>query len=411
MSVRAPRASRLALIGLGLALAMGCGRGEERGAPPPPEVTVAAAVEGSVPDRRQYVGNVQAVNSVDVRARVRGYLTARLFDEGATVAEGEVLFKIETRPYEVALAEAKGSLARARADAVVAQREYERAKDLVAKNVVSDSVLDERRAQRDATAAQVEAARAAADAAELNLSYCTVRAPLAGRIGQALVDVGNLVGESGQDTVLARIVQVDPIYVYFAPTERDRLDVLRGVREGRIPERREGLPVEVELGDGSPYPHEGVVDYVDPTVDPTRGTVTVRARVPNPEGQLKPGEFARVVVVFPPITNAVLVPQRAVLDQQGGSYVLVVKDDDSVEIRPVTLGAAHAGLQQIASGLAAGERVVVDGLMKARPGAKVVPKAAPASAPGEPPSAGAPPQPSPPSNRSRSAASAPGPGA
>jgi membrane fusion protein (multidrug efflux system) len=222
-------------------------------------------------------------------------------------------------------------------------------------------------------------------AALLDLSYCTVRAPISGRIGRALVDVGNLVGESGQDTVLAHIVQVDPIHVDFAPTEGDRLDVLRGAAAGRLPAQREGVPVEIFLGDGTPYPHAGAIDYVDPTIEPTRGTVAVRALVPNPEGALKPGEFVRVVVVFPDVSDAVLVPQRAVVDQQGGTYVLVVADEGTVESRGVTLGTAHDGMQQITSGLAAGEHVIVDGVQKARPGQKVVAKAAAEGAPAQPP--------------------------
>jgi membrane fusion protein (multidrug efflux system) len=208
--------------------------------------------------------------------------------------------------------------------------------------------------------------------AELDLSWCTVRASIAGRIGRRLVDIGNLVGESGQDTVLARIVQVDPVHVYFAPTELDRLDVLQGAREGRIPEERVGaIPIELRLGDGTPYPHPGVLDYVDPTIDPTRGTVTVRARVPNPEGDLKPGEFVRVTAIFPDVTDAVLVPQRAVQQEQAGSFVFVVGADGMVENRAVELGVAHDGLQQIRAGLRVGERVIVDGLQKARPGSPV----------------------------------------
>jgi RND family efflux transporter MFP subunit len=355
-----------------------------------PEVRVATASIGTVPDRREYVGNVRAVNEVDVRARVRGYLKSQRFEDGQLVKAGDVLFEIDPSTYTVALAEAKGQLARAQATAERAQRDFERAEELLKGNVASISVLDARRAERDSALAEVESAKAAVAAAQLNLSYCTVHAPLSGRIGRRLVDVGNLVGESGQDTVLAKIVQIDPIHVDFAPTERDRLDVLRGVREGRMPTQREGLPVDLVLGDGTPYPHAGVIDYIDPTIEPTRGTVSVRALVPNPDAVLKPGEFVRVVVVFPEIRDAVLVPQRAVQDQQGGTYVLVVKDDDTVESRPVQLGAVHDGLQQITAGLKVGERVIADGLQKVRPGDKVVAKpveqneARPAEAPPPP---------------------------
>jgi membrane fusion protein (multidrug efflux system) len=362
---------RASLAALGLALALACGRGNQ-GAPPPPEVKVFTARAGSVPDRREYVGNVRAVNAVDVRARVRGYLREQKFEDGQHVEKDEVLFQIDPRTYQVALAEARGQLARAKATAERAKRDFERAQELVSNNVASISALDAARAAHDAADAEIASAQAAVEAAQLDLSYTTVRAPIAGRIGRALVDVGNLVGESGQDTVLAQIVQQDPIHVDFAPTERDRLDVLRGAREGRLPQQREGVPVELLLGDGTPYPHAGRIDFVDPTIEPTRGTVSVRALVPNPDGVLKPGEFVRVVVVFPDVTDAVLVPQRSVQEQQGGSYVLVVKADDTVESRHVEVGGTHDGMQQIASGLAVGERVIAEGIMKARPGDKVV---------------------------------------
>jgi membrane fusion protein (multidrug efflux system) len=364
---------------------LACGRGEGPGGPPPPEVVVVPARIGSVPDRREFVGNVRAVNAVDVRARVRGYLVEQKFEDGQHVEEGALLFRIDPSTYEVELAEARGQLARARATLERARRDFTRAEQLERDGVASVSVLDARRADRDAAEAEFASAEARVGAAALNLSYCTVRAPLSGRIGRALVDVGNLVGESGQDTVLAQIVQVDPIHVDFAPTERDRLDVLRGAAAGLLPARREGLPVEILLGDGTPYPHAGTIDYIDPTIEPTRGTVAVRALVPNPEGALKPGEFVRAVVVFPDVTDAVLVPQRAVVDQQGGTYLLVVKDDDTVESRRVTLGVAQGDMQQVAEGLAAGERVIVDGVQKARPGQKVVAKAPSGGAPDQPP--------------------------
>jgi len=369
------RAAAGALLAL---LASACGSVDEAGAPPPPEVVVEAAREGSVPDRREYVGNVRALTEVEVRARVRGYLVEQLFQDGQRVEVGQLLFRIDPKPFEIALAEAKGRLASAAAELRRAEHDYQRARELYDSKVVSVSLLDERRAERDAARAAQQTAAAEVRSAELDLSYCNVRAPLAGRIGRRLVDIGNLVGESGQDTVLARIVQVDPVHVYFAPTELDRLDVLRGAREGRIPQDRVGtIPIELRLGDGTPYPHAGVVDYVDPTIDPTRGTVTVRAQVPNPEGALKPGEFVRVTAIFPDVTDAVLVPQRAVQQEQAGSYVLVVGPDDVVETRSVELGVAHDGLQQIAKGLRVGERVVVDGLQKARPGSKVTPRPAP----------------------------------
>jgi RND family efflux transporter MFP subunit len=350
-------------------LVLGCGRGD--GTPPPPEVVVATVRKGALPDHREYVGNVRAVDAVELRARVRGYLIEQHFEDGKLVQKGDLLFKIDPSTYRNALAEAKGDVARSRASAERARREFARAEQLVKDDVASVAVLDARRAERDAAEAEIASAAARLRAAELNLSYTIVRAPISGRIGRALVDVGNLVGESGQDTILAQIVQVDPIHVDFAPTERDRLGVLRDIAKGRFPAQNEGVPVTLVLGDGSTYPHQGAIDFVDPTIEPTRGTVAVRARVPNPEGALKPGEFVRVIVLRPDVTDALLVPQRAVQDQQGGSYVLVVKGDGTVESRAVRLGGLHDGLQQIIEGVSLGERVVVEGVQKARPGQKV----------------------------------------
>ena len=375
MSIGAKRRGRLfaALSAAVVGAAAACGR-EAPPAPPPPEVIVARAHVGAMPDHREYVGRVAALNEVDVRARVRGYLRERRFTEGQRVAAGDVLFRIDPSTYEVALAEAQGRLAQARAAADRAARDFVRAQELRTQNVVADSVLDGRRADRDATLAEVESAKAAVAGAQLDLSWCTVSAPIAGQIGLALVDVGSLVGESGQDTVLAHIVQIDPIYVYFSPPELGRLDAMR--------EAIGGIPVELRLGDGTAYPTRATVDYVDPTVDPARGTVTVRALVPNPDGALKPGQFVRAVAILPDVQNAILVPERAVQEEQGGSFVLVVRPDDQVEYRRVQVGGSYAGLRRVVEGLAADERVVVDGAQKARPGSPVAPRELPGGAPG-----------------------------
>jgi len=372
------RARAANAMGLAAALVFAaCGQGDAPGPPPPAEVGVAVASVGTLPDRREYVGNVRAASAVDVRARVRGYLRARRYVEGHSVAAGDVLFEIDPSSYEVQLAAAQAQLAEARATRLSADQDFARTKELFDKGVVSKALLDQQRAERDVGAAAVQSAEAAVAAAQLDLSYCTVRAALAGQIGRALVDPGNLVGESGQDTVLAKIVQVDPIHVYFAPTERDRLDVLRGAPAGGIPQQRAGtIPVELLLGDGTPYPQQGVIDYVDPTIEATRGTITARAVVPNPDGVLKPGQFVRAIAVFPDRSDAVLVPERAVQEEQGGSFVLVVKPDDVVESRRVRIGLLHDGLREIVEGVAAGDRVIVDGVQKARPGQRVVVKQA-----------------------------------
>jgi len=369
-------------------------------APPPARAPVAVQIEvarvGPLADRREYVGNVRSIDRIEIRARVRGYLVDQLFEDGARVAKGARLFRIDPRPFEVALAEAKGQLARAEAEAIRAERDLERANALYESGVVSPGLLDERRAARDATKAAEEAARAAVRAAELELSYADIRAPVAGRMGRAMIDEGNLVGESGQDTILAELVVEDPVRVYFAAPEGEAIPRVDG--SGAASDAPPAIPVRILLGDGTPYPHAGAVDYVDPSVDTERGTLALRAVVPNPDGELRPGQFVRVVAEFPDTRRAVAVPQRAVLDEQGGSYVLLVGAEDKVERRPVTPGRMVDGRQEIRAGLSGGERVIVDGVQGVRPGDVVKPEsvakqdgpvAPDASIPGEPAPPGA----------------------
>lgn len=355
-----------ALLGAGLLLA--CPGGEAPPTRPPVAVKVDITRIAPLADRREYVGNVRAVDRVEIRARVRGYLVEQLFEDGAHVEKGALLFKIDPLPFEVALAESKGQLARAHADAVRAANDLERADALFKDGVVSRELIDERRAARDETAAAVEAAEATVKAAELDLSYGTIRAPVAGRIGRALVDVGNLVGESNQDTILAELVLEDPVHVYFTVPEGETIPRTVALPGSDTAEEAPKIPVQIVLSDGARYSHAGVVDYIEPTVDAARGTLSLRARVPNPEGVLRPGQFVRVIAEFPDVPRAVLVAQRAVLDEQGGSYVLLVGANDIVERRPVRPGRAVEGRQEILEGLAEGERVIVDGVQSVRPG-------------------------------------------
>jgi len=356
-------------VALGAVPILGCRDGTDDSAAAPKAVVVVTARVESLADRREYVGNLRAVNRIEVRARVRGYLLEQLVADGARVEEGDLLFQIDPSEFRVALAEAKAELSRARADALRAKRDLERALELFEDDVVSTAVIDERRAERDASAAAVEAARAAVRSAELDLSYCRVRAPIAGRMGRALVDVGNLVGESGQDTILAELVQEDPIHVYFAPSEEEasswpRMDPSQPDEAGS----GDRIEVRIRLGDGTRHPQEGALDYRAPTVDALRGTISMRALMPNPEGTLRPGQFAHVIAILPETPEAVLIPQRAVLDEQGGSYVLVVDQDDTAKRRPIRLGRTVDGMEQVVDGLSGGERVIVDGLQGVRSG-------------------------------------------
>jgi membrane fusion protein (multidrug efflux system) len=360
--------SRVAALLL-LAFAAACERGAQAPAPPPLEVDVARVEAAKVPVYLEHVGTTEAVNSVEVRARVKGVLEQVQFKEGADVHEGELLFVIEQAPYRAALEQAQGDLARAEATLERSQMDYARAEDLAREQVASQADLDHARAARNEAAASVQGLRAALDKAKLDLGYTEVRAPISGRIGRILVTRGNLVGGT-EETVITTIVQLDPIYVYFSPSERERFEVLRLRGEGVYVPRDE-IEVHAVLADGSEFPHLGRLDFVDNTVDPKVGTVRVRAVFPNPDKTLLPGEYAKLRILVGRDVPVLLVPARAILEEQGGSTVFVVADDGTVEARPVVAGAISGASRVIESGLQAGERVAVDNLGKLRSGAKV----------------------------------------
>jgi membrane fusion protein (multidrug efflux system) len=351
-----------------------CERGAEPGEPAPLEVRVAAVEQASVPLFIEHPGTTEAVRTVELRARVRGFLEQAPFQEGADVKQGDLLFVIERAPYLSALEEARAALARAQAAYDVARRDHDRIAALAKRDVTSVSALDRATAVRDEAAAAVRGARAALEQAELDLSYTEVRAPFDGRIGKVSVDAGNLVG-AGDDTVLATLVQLDPLYVYFGAPERERLEVLRRRSEGEfVP--RDQIEARLLLADGTVFPHPGRIDFVDNTVDPKAGTVRVRVIVPNPENNLLPGQYANVRLLMGQDREALLVPEQAVLADQGGSYVLIAQADGTVQSRSVVPTDRIDGRRVIQSGLAAGELVLIDHLQQARPGMRVIPKRA-----------------------------------
>ncbi len=385
---RAPvRSARLAFAALAAALAA-C---ERSGATPdatPLTVKVVPVIQSGVPLYLEHTGATEAVKTVDLRARVPGFLVKAPFEEGADVQEGDLLFVIEQAPYKAALDKAKAVLARTQAAYAVAQHDFARISALARSDVSSRAALDKATATRDESAAGVREAQAALDKAQLDYSYTEVRAPFAGRVGKLRVDVGNLVGAGG-DTVLTNLVQLDPIYVYFGAPDRERLEVLKKRSEGEfLP--RDQIEAQLVLADGTVHPHVGRIDFVDNTVDPKAGTVRVRVVVPNPEKILLPGQYANVRLLMGQDEKALLVPEQAILADQGGSYVLVVQDDGTVQSRTVVPTQRVGGMRVIQSGLAAGERVLVDHLQQARPGMKVAaqtvdvdgkPVSGPASAP------------------------------
>ncbi len=374
-------AARAALSALGIfLLLMACGCGEEQQAPRQylPQVSVTPVRQQKVPEYLEFVGNLKAVEEVEIRARVEGYLIKRAFQDGADVNRGDLLFVIDPQEYQAELERAQAQLAKDRAALSYARSQVRRYTPLTQQDLASEDTLENWRTTVQERQGSVKAGEAAMKLARLNLSYCTIRAPISGRIGRRLVDVGNLVG-ADEETLLATIVQMHPIYVYFNPSE----SLLPRIASGTRPNP---LQVRLTLSGGSAYPHPGKVDFIDNRVDPNTATITVRAVVPNPDKILVPGQYANVRLVLGENPQALLVPERAVGTDQRGSYVFVLGPEDKVEQRYVQTGPLYSGkLLLIDQGLKPGEQVVVEGLQRLRPGIKVKPQAA--SAPAGPPGA------------------------
>ena len=376
-------AARLALVLTLLVPAGGCRRADPP-TPPPLPVSVAEVRQAAIPVYLEHVGTTEAVSTVEVRARVSGVLEKVLFKEGADVQQGDLLFVIEQKPYKTRVDQAKAQLERVRAAELRTETDFERTAALEKKDVASKSDLDHARAARDEAAAEVNAARAALEQAELDFGYTEIRAPIGGRVGKLFKDQGNLVG-SGEQTVLATIVQLDPIYIYWSPSERTRLEVLKLRKEG-VYGPRDDIEVHALLADGSEHPYLGKIDFVDNTVDPSAGTVRVRAIFPNPDKQLLPGQYANLRVLVGRDVPALLVPARGVIEEQGGSSVFVVTPDGVAQPRAVVASGTYGQDRVIEKGLEPGEKVAVDNLGKLRAGMKVEIKVAEATpAPQSPP--------------------------
>jgi RND family efflux transporter MFP subunit len=372
-----------ALLPLLVASALACG-GNEYVEPPPPNVVVGPPVQETVTEYLEFTGATEPINKVEIRARVRGFLLEVSFEEGEAVEEGALLFRIDPAEFEAAVHRAEANLALARASRGIARATHARLKKALETRAVSELEVLEAEAQVQGSQAQVQAREAELERAQLDLGYTEILAPIAGRTSRSLVDPGNLVG-SGEPTLLTTIVQYDPIYASFDLSERDALRILEGTAKARAaaadPDRARA---RVELGTANEegYPHIGVLDYADPTVDRETGTVLLRAVFPNPEPVvLIPGLFVRVRIPAATRENALLVSARAVGADQGGSYVLVVGEGDVVEQRSVSLGARLGDLRVVEQGLEPGDRVIIEGLLRARPGARVTPQPA-GAAPG-----------------------------
>jgi RND family efflux transporter MFP subunit len=367
------KSALLALVA-SLVLVAGCGGN----APPPmqpPQVTVAKPLVRKITDWDEYTGRLAAVESVEIRARVSGYLESVHFQDGALVRSGDLLFVIDPRPYQAALDEARADLTRSRVRLELAVNDLDRARRLFASRAISEEELDARNKEKREADAALEAAQATAKAAALNLEFARIKAPISGRIGRKLVTVGNLVSSEGNDaTLLTTLVSVDPIHVYFTADERAFLRYTRLAEQGIRPSSRNvANPVRLQLADEQGFPHEGVMDFVDNQVDETTGTMQGRAIFPNPAGDLTPGLFGRIQLLGEGPYEALILPDQAIGTDQAQRLVYVVGDDNIVAPRPVTLGRSLGALRVVRSGLKPTDRVVINGIQKIRPGAAVTP--------------------------------------
>ena len=334
-----------------------------------PQVTVAPAIGRDVAEATEFTGHFESTNAVDVRPRVGGFVDRVGFVEGAMVRQGDPLFTIDPRQYEAEVARAEAALEQARTRKQLADSELERAQRLVSTQAISREELDSRVSGRAEGDAAIHSAEAALKLARLNLEWTVVRAPISGRVGRAEVTAGNVVQAGAPSpTVLTTIVALDPIYVYF---DSDEQAYLKQMRLTGTPT----TPVQIGLVNETGFPHEGKLDFVDNRVDQAAGTVRVRAVLANPGHQFAPGLFARVRLASNERHAATLIQDQAVGTDQDRKFVLVLKADSTVEYRPITLGPIVDGLRAVRTGLAPGEQVVINGLMRVRPGMKVVAKA------------------------------------
>ena len=333
---------------------------KQAAAPPPPTVSVEKVTLKTVPVHLKYVATTESIKTVDIRARVEGFLEERRFVEGNDVNKGDIVYVIERAPYEAELEMSLAQLAQDKASLSFARDQVKRYKPLAEQDFVTQESLEDYETKAREAAAAVKADLAKIKQNRLNLGYCTMYSPLNGRIGRTLVNVGNLVG-AGQDTKLATIVQLDPLYVYFSPSEKD----LRLIMKYR---QEKDIPVDITLSDGTTHPHPGKVDFIDNTADPMANTINMRAVIPNPDKTLLPGIYVQARLFLCDVPDTPLISEKAIAEDQTGMYVYVVGDGSKVEKRPVKVGFLYKHQKIIWKGLKAGDRVITDGLQMIRPG-------------------------------------------
>jgi multidrug efflux system membrane fusion protein len=357
-----------------VALSVGCTKTvAQQAPPPPPEVTVAHVVSRDVTEWDEFTGRLQAVDTVDIRPRVSGYVAAVRFQEGAIVRRGDLLFQIDPRPFQAEVDRLRAELARARATGQRAASEFRRAERLRAENAIASEERDRRAAFAEESSAQIAAVEAALRAAELNLEFTQVTSPIDGRVGRAIVTEGNLVSSGpGEATLLTTVVSLDPVYAYFDADEQIFLKYTAGGdprRRGRTSE----FPIKMALANDDGFPRVGKLDFLDNQLDGATGTIRGRAVFRNTDGVLTPGLFVRLRLAGTGSYQGLLIQDRAVGTDLSKKFVYVVGPKQEIEYRTVTLGPVVDGLRVVRSGLQAGEAVVINGLQRVRPGAQVTP--------------------------------------
>jgi RND family efflux transporter MFP subunit len=384
----------LALLGLSCFAVVGCGKSQAQSGPPqmpPPEVEVSLPVTSEVTDYVDFPGRIEAVNAVEIRARVTGYLEEVYFREGSDVKEGDLLFEIDSRSYDAELARAEGSVLQTEGRLTRLNGDYERAQALQAKGAMSKEEIARITGDRTEAQGALAVNKAVRDLAALNVSFTKVRAPISGRISRRSITPGNLV--KADDTSVTSIVSLDPVYAYFDLDERTMLLLKRLIREGKIEWSLEsGLPVLMGLADEKGFPREGTINFAENRVDPDTGTWRLRGRFDNHDNSLTPGLFVRMRLPVGVSHPAIMVLEEALGTDQGQKFIYIVDDAGKAEYRRVKIGRLHDGMRVIEEGLATGEKVVVNGLQRVRPGidvkAEVVPMPKPTGQNGEPEAAG-----------------------
>jgi multidrug efflux system membrane fusion protein len=353
----------------------GCGKHPAQTAPQPPTVSVVQPIAREVVEWDEYIGRLESPETVEVRARVSGYLGKVHFKEGKEVKNGDLLFTIDPRPYQAEFDRAQAEFERAQSQAELAKSEAERAKRLITTKAISEEDFDTKTRTYASVLAAARSAKAALDSAKLNLEFTEVRSPIDGRISRAWVTEGNLVsgGVSGAGaTLLTTVVSLDPLYLYGDADERAILKYLKLRREGtRVSARDALIPAEMSLGDETGFPHKGVMDFVDNRIDPNTGTMRARGVFSNADHSLSPGFFGRIRIPGSGKYQALLIPDRALGSDQSLKFVYVINAEKKAEFRPVTIGPMLDGLRIVKSGLKGGEQIIVEGLLRVRPGVVV----------------------------------------